>query len=84
MAKNDREFYIETPLGLLKVFSKHDVDLSLDYPGVNIDLIREGEDDLPLATVEYESTKDHIQTVVYAEISREDPTDIIPHNIEIK
>ena len=82
MAKNDREFYVETPLGLLKVWAKHDVDLSLDFPGVYIDLVREGEDDVLLACVEYESVDKWIQTCVYGDSREEAPTQIVVHNLE--
>lgn len=81
MAKNDREFFVETPLGLLKVWAKHDVDLSLDYPGVYVDLVREGEDDICLTCVEYESSKDEIQTVVYQNAWTDEPTEILTHDL---
>ena len=83
MAKNDREFFVETPLGLLKVWAKHDVDLSLDYPGVYVDLVREGEDDVCLACVEYESSQKDIQTVVYGDVRTEEPTDVVVHILEV-
>lgn len=82
MAKNDREFYVETPLGLLKVWAKHDVDLSLDFPGVYVDLVREGEDDVLLACVEYESVDKRIQTCVYGDAREEAPTHIVVHELE--
>lgn len=81
MAKNNREFFVETPLGLFRVYAKHDVDLSLDFPGVYVDLVREGEDDIPLACVEYESVDKWIQTVVYGMASSDEPTSIIVHDL---
>ncbi len=83
MAKNDREFFVETPLGLLRVWAKHDVDLSLDFPGVYVDLVREGEEDVCLACVEYESVNKEIQTCVYGDARTEDPTDVVVHILEV-
>ena len=79
MAKNDREFLVETPLGLLKAKATHDVDLSIDYPGVHIYLIDDDGDEILLTTVEYESTKDYIQSVVYGKKTQDEPTDVIVH-----
>lgn len=76
---------MDTPLGRLKVWSKHDVDSSSDYPGVYIDLVRaNGEEDL-LACVEYESTNGYLQTCVYGDTLNDSPTDIVEHvNVDIK
>lgn len=72
-----REFYIDTPLGKLRVWAKHDVDSALDFPGVNIDLIDEKDGDIIVAVVEYDSTDKRIQTCVYGDVDREDPTHIV-------
>lgn len=58
---NRRIFYVDTPLGKLKIYAKHDnvptcfdendnpvfacKDFPEDYPGIYIDLIRPGEPD---------------------------------------
>lgn len=70
---------MDTPLGKLKVWSKHDVDSPSDYPGVYIDLVRaNGEEEL-LACVEYESTNSCLQTCVYGDALSDYPTDIVEH-----
>ena len=63
--KEKREFIVETPLGKLKVYAKHESDNPADFPGVFVDLVREGEDDEMLACVEYDSCSDTLQTCVY-------------------
>ena len=78
---NNREFYIDTPLGKLKVYAKHDSDSAEDYPGVFIDLVTNTED-ICLACVEYESVDKIIQTCVYGDVFEETPTEIIKHNFE--
>lgn len=77
---NKREFYIETPLGKLKVWAKHDIDCATDFPGVYVDLVREGKGDELLACVEYIPYGDYLQTCVY-QPGVEYP-DIIIHDLE--
>ena len=60
-----REFYVDTPLGKLKVWAKHEVDNPKDYPGVYIDLVRDGKPDELLACVEYDSADGTMLTCVY-------------------
>lgn len=71
-----REFYIETPIGKLHVWSRHlEKDDAEDYPGVIICLVSpDGYENL-VACVEYESVDKLIQTCVY------DLHDEIPHII---
>lgn len=40
-----REFYVDTPLGKLHVHAKHDTDNAADYPGVYVDLVRDGHEE---------------------------------------
>ena len=48
-----RHFVIETPLGKLEVYAKHDKsDCAEDYPGVFIDFVREDGATVVLACVE--------------------------------
>lgn len=62
-----RRFVIETPLGKLEVYAKHDKsDCAEDYPGVFIDFVREDGATVVLACVEYDPDKDLLQTVVMA------------------
>ena len=70
-----REFYIDTPLGVLRVWAKHDVDNPRDFPGVFIDLVKPDGDEM-LACVEYETCDDEIQTCVY-NIGEDDPVAVI-------
>ena len=55
-----RRFVIETPLGKLEVYAKHDKsDCAEDYPGVFIDFVRVYGDcasDEPTAIVEHYNT----------------------------
>ena len=54
-----RHFVIETPLGKLEVYAKHDKsDCAEDYPGVFIDFVREDGATVVLACVEYDPDKD--------------------------
>lgn len=70
-----REFFIDTPLGKLRVYAKHDKDNPSDFPGVFIDSVKEGEDDICLACVEYDSVAKGIYAHVYGDIYADYPTD---------
>ena len=63
--QSKREFYVKTPKGTLHVHSKYDVDNELDYPGVYIDLIRDGREPEMLACVEYDSGMGDMLTTAY-------------------
>lgn len=66
--ENKREFLVTTPMGVLRVYAKHDMDHPEDYPGVYIDLVKHGidlADGDPVCTVEYDSSKKRIQTVAF-------------------
>lgn len=75
-----RHFVIETPLGKLEVYAKHDKsDCAEDYPGVFIDFVREDGATVVLACVEYDPDKDLLQTVVYGDCASDEPTAIVEH-----
>lgn len=76
--KSLREFYVDTPMGKLKVYAKTPVDNPDDFPGVFIDLIS-GNELIQLACVEYESVDKKLQTCVYGDGSDDAPTDVIMH-----
>lgn len=74
--KNERMFYIDTPIGRIKVWAKHSVDDPEDYPGVYIDVIPNGNrddnaDENMCSVVEYDSVNKCIQTCVYQPYSDE-------------
>ncbi len=79
----ERCFFIDTPIGQLKVYAKHEVDCAADFPGIYIDLICPGLDygNNMLCCVEYDSCHKQIQTVVY-QPRKEDPVTIVAHEIE--
>lgn len=49
-----REFYIDTPLGTLRVYAKHKEDDPKDYPGMFLEFMGKEEGNL-LASIEYDS-----------------------------
>ena len=68
--ENKRKFYVDTPLGKIKVWAKYEVDDPADYPGVYIEFIPNGkrdccEDKDLIAVVEYDSCQKCVQTCVY-------------------
>ena len=77
----DRRFTVETPVGTLVVYAKHEgVDSFCDYPGIYIDLAhtkeqKSGEEvgDL-VCVVEYDSSSERLQIVPYADTSRDEPS----------
>lgn len=76
----DRSFEVDTPLGKLKVYAKQEDDIPENFPGVYIDLIPvESNDTILLACVEYESTKQVIQTCVYGDGLTDEPTDVVEY-----
>lgn len=80
----EREFYIDTPLGKLRVWAKHETDCSADYPGVYIDLVGgDGECDEMLACVEYNSADKILQTCVY-QPGMDEPVSIVKHDGEFE
>lgn len=61
----ERDFFVDTPLGKLHVHAKHDTDNAADYPGVYVDLVRDGHDDEMLACVEFDSYEGDLLTTAY-------------------
>ena len=58
---------VDTPVGKIVAYPKHTAtDFQMDYPGVFIDLQRDGKDNLMLACVEYLPDGD-IQCCVYSD-----------------
>ena len=87
-----REFYIDTPLGKLHVWSKHDgKDCPADYPGVYVDAppAYDGSSVL-LACVEYcpegadDPTKGYLQTCTYGNWADDAPTHVEHHILPTK
>lgn len=79
-----REFFVNTPAGRLRACAKADygkrlpaVDEPEDFPGIFIDLIRDGEDDILLSCTEWESCDKRLQTCVYGELNADEPTDVV-------
>lgn len=75
-----REFYIDTPLGKLKVYAKSAVDHPEEYPGVYVDLIRDGHPDELLARVEYDSYMGSLVTFVYDALKCGDEPTVMHRN----
>ena len=63
-----KQFSVETPVGTLIAYEKGSLD---EYPGIYVDYIPKGSDDIEpyngdcVACVEYETTYNRLQTVVY-------------------
>ena len=80
-----REFVVETPIGKLKIYAKHEgTDSPADYPGVWIDFIDPTTGNaIPLSCVEYDPNGgDHggsIYTRVYGDALSEEPTESVYH-----
>ncbi len=76
----ERSFEVNTPLGKLKVYAKQEDDVPENFPGVFIDLIpADSNDTILLTCVEYESTKQVIQTCVYGDGLTDEPTNVVEH-----
>ena len=69
-----RSFLVDTPIGKLKVHAKNVVDTAGNFPGVYVDLVREGQDDQLLACVEWESVDKQLQACVYGNKDEDSPT----------
>lgn len=67
----------KTNLGILTSRYKPDKE----YPGFWIDLRQKDGELIPVCTVEYESSKNCIQVVIYANSESDEPTDIIEINL---
>lgn len=72
---NNREFYVETPLGQLHVYAKHQKDCPADFPGVFVELMADKcTDGVLLSCTEYDPCEARLQTCVY-DYDPEDPQD---------
>ena len=83
--ESKREFYVETPLGRIKVWAKHEDgnDVPDDFPGVYIDFIPKHKPDLTWANdqiccVEYNPIDECIKSVLY-QPGVDEPTDIVAY-----
>ena len=78
-----RIFFVDTPLGKLKVWAKHSTDTPEDFPGVFVDLVTPAhpEGDM-LACVEYNSCDDILQTCVY-QPNDDTPEAVIVHDRQV-
>ena len=78
----NREFYVKTPLGELHIHAKHQAgDHAEDYPGVYVDLLRNGHEPEMLACVEYDSGDGKILTTAY-DGGRDEPIFWHHHELE--
>ena len=66
-----REFFIETPLGKLRVYAKYEGDSPDDYPGVFVDFITPENESIILTCTEYIPGDGKIKTTVYDGTSEE-------------
>lgn len=76
-----REFYVKTPFGDLHVHAKYDTDNADDYPGVYVDMVRNGYAAETLACVEYDSHDGRMLTTVY-DIGHDEPTVIHHYDLD--
>ena len=63
-----REFYIDTPIGKLKVYAKHEKDCPADFPGVFVDLVRDGKEDVVIPCIEFESCEGNLMATIYVQL----------------
>ena len=80
-ARAKREFFVDTPLGKLKVWAKHETDTPEDFPGVYVDLARKGKADDLLSCIEYDSCNDRLQTCVY-QPGHDEPCELVIHELD--
>lgn len=79
-----RVFFVDTPAGKLKVWSKHEpVDYPTDFPGVYVDILLPNGMEIPLACTEYDSCDGKLQTVVYGISRTDEPTVIEKHDLDV-
>lgn len=78
-----REFYVDTPLGKLHVYTNTDDDCPESFPGVYVELVNDTfEYDELLAVVEYNSCGKHLQTCVYGDLNADEPTDVTIYDLD--
>lgn len=78
----ERCFYVDTPVGKLRILSKHSVDNAEDYPGVFIDIVNDESDYYGelLCCVEYDPIINKVQTVTYKPY-QEEPVSVIEQTV---
>lgn len=77
-----REFTVDTPLGRIHVYSKHDpVDCAADFPGIYVDFIPPyyGSEPILLAATEYDPYTNEVKTCVYGDGISDEPTHVENH-----
>lgn len=81
-AFENKEFFIDTPLGKLKVWSSQ-TDNTEDFSGVNISFVGGNEDEFLLTCIKYDPLLKGICTLIYGEEDKSTPTDQILHFIDM-
>lgn len=81
--ENKRVFFVDTPIGRIKVWAKYLDDNSDDFPGVYIDFIPNNKRDTEwsndqICCVEYNPIDECIKSVLY-QPGNDDPTDIVAY-----
>lgn len=59
-----KEFYVDTPIGKIRVCAKYDGDAPYDYPGIYVEWVAKNYNEL-IACVEYDSIDKAMQTFTY-------------------
>lgn len=74
-----REFYVNTPLGKLRVYAKTEKDSDTEFPGVFVELLSDFGQPLTVGCVEYDPAAEKLLTTVY-DSGSEIPADTHYHN----
>lgn len=65
-----KEFYVNTPIGKIRVCAKYDGDAPDDYPGIYVEWATKDYNEL-IACVEYDSSNEVMQTFTYKPFNEE-------------
>lgn len=65
-----KEFYVDTPIGKIRVYAKHDGIAPDDYPGIYVEWVTKNYSEL-IACVEYDSSNEVMQTFTYKPFNEE-------------
>lgn len=78
---NPRSFYVDTPLGKLRIYSKMlGIDIPENFPGVYVDYISPiSKEPISLSCTEYDPSKNVIQTIPYEMAWCDDPSGVFVH-----
>lgn len=60
-----REFYVDTPLGKLRIYAKTEKDSDTEFPGVFVELLSDFGRPLTVGCVEYDPAAEKLLTTVY-------------------